>query len=398
MRKTKQAMQSNTRNLLIYFGILSILCVLLIEAASHIILKHNDQGANTESSSRHVFHPYRRHALNPQYNRAFDSSGNKIHSDDGFRSDTPFSKDKPDDVFRIIMLGGSTMYGIGATDVYPHTPTLNNDQTISHYLEAEINKYLAAKSSSKRVEIINAAVTAYTTFEHLVYFNEVLYEYSPDLLVFLDGHNDFYYYKQYNNWHHVKQGTPKLTYHFNKRSLWFTGISVARYFAQFSRFFMLVEKYMMRVWENANLDQFPQTAFPRTLAGDFPENVDAVLKETIFKTYIQFKALGELFNFDLIVFLQPQVVLENKALLSDADQHIQSLTLKYDTNTRRNEIRPYFPDLFRQYGLAFVDISEIASASYANEQLYTDYCHLTPKGSEAVATQMLPHLTRFLDN
>lgn len=393
-------MQSSTRNLVIYYFLLCLFLVFLLELGSYFVLKGNDQGVDTETSSRHVFHPYRTHALNINYSRSFDSGGKKLHSDDGFRSDTTFTKDKPENVYRIIMLGGSTLYGIGATGIYPSTPTLNNEQTISHYLDTKLKHHVSNSNigkDGKRIEVINAAVVAYTTFQHLVYFNEVLFEYDPDLVVFLDGHNDFYYYEQYNNWQNAKQGTPKLTYHFNERTFWFTGISVTRYLAQYSRFFMLLEKYMMRVWSNPPPEQYPQSAFARTVDSNFPGNIDDILSETIFKSYVQFQALGKLFDFETIVFLQPQVVLENSDLLSPEDKNIQTLTLQSDTNTQRSELRSYLPGQFEKYKLKFVDIAEIADKSYSNKQLYTDYCHLTAVGSEAVAERMFPHLLPFFD-
>lgn len=389
-------MRSKTRNLLIYYFFLAFFFVLLAEFSSHIVLKQSDQGANVTVSSRHVFHPFRAFSLNTQYNRDFDSGGQKIHSDDGFRSDTVINKDKPDDVYRIIMLGGSTLYGIGATGIYPSTPTLDNNQTVPHYLEKQIADYIIEQNIDKKVEVINAGVTAYTTFHHLVYFNEVLFEYSPDLLIFLDGHNDFYAYEQYNNWHRYTQGTPKLTHHFNERTFWFTGLSVARYFAQASNFFMLVEKYMMRVWKDPGITQYAQSAFPREHTAKFPDNVETILKESVFKSYVQFNALGKIFDFETIVFLQPQVVFEDESLLSETDKQIQAITLEHDFNKRRDEVRPHFAELFEKYEIKFVDIGEIATADYADDQLYTDYCHLTPKGSEVVASRMLPHITKIL--
>ena len=48
------------------------------------------------AGGRHLYHPFRSHQLNPGFVRAFDSHGVKLHSPDGFRSDVPIPKDKPD--------------------------------------------------------------------------------------------------------------------------------------------------------------------------------------------------------------------------------------------------------------------------------------------------------------
>jgi len=60
--------------------------------------------------------------------------------------------------------------------------------------------------------------------------------------------------------------------------------------------------------------------------------MDTVLDETIFKSYRQFQALCELYNFEMMVFLQPQIVFEDPNLLSELDNKIQKLTLKHDKN------------------------------------------------------------------
>ena len=62
---------------------------------------------------------------------------------------------------------------------------------------------LARESSGggRRIEVINAGVTGYQTFQHLVYLNEILWEYEPDWVIFLDGHNDFYSVRSdFNHW------------------------------------------------------------------------------------------------------------------------------------------------------------------------------------------------------
>lgn len=284
------------------------------------------------------------------------------------------------------MLGGSTLYGIGATKPYEPYPSLQNDETISYFLQNKLQSMLSESQQGLDVEVINAAVTAYTTFHHLVYFNEVLYEYDADLVVFLDGHNDFYYSEIYNNWQSYKLGTVRLVDHYNHRGLWFTAHTMVRFLASYSRFFFFLESYMHRGWKETNTPVFYQP--PNEHENEFPNTLDAVLDNSIFKSYSQFQALSKLYGFELMVFLQPQVVFEQSAVLSPGDLAIQKLTREYDTNNKREAIRAVLAEKFRRHNIQFHDIGEIAGAGTKGQQLYTDYCHLTPTGSELLAQKM----------
>ncbi len=375
--------------MLLYVTALLALAALALELGGAYILHAKDQGEDVRSGARHLYHPYRSHQLNPDYLREFDTHGAKVHSVDGFRSDTEYSIDKPADTIRIIMLGGSALYGIGATDPYPQVPTLRNDETISWHLEKMLRERLVAAAPGRRLEVINASAAAYTTWHHLVYINETLLDYRPDLLVFLDGHNDFYHYAPYNNWQDYRGGTEELTSHFDARDAWFTGLTLVRYLARFSNFFMALEKYLQADWPAVDGPRFAQSGRVRDPGPPFPANVDRILDESIFKSYVQIQALGKMFDFDLQVFLQPQLALEDTARLSAADRDLQRITAGIEINPRRAEIRPLFAAQFARHDIEFHDIAEIAAPEYADTQLYIDYCHLTPAGSQRVAARLL---------
>ena len=390
-------MRRETQFRLLFLGLLAIFAIVLLEFGAWWVLRWQDQGTDPVAGGRHLYHPYRSHQLNPTYVRPLDSHGLKLHSADGFRSDHPVAKDRTPGVLRIMMMGGSALYGIGAEFPYPRRPSLKNDETVPAVLEAKLNAALAAEGRSERVEIINAGVVAYTTFHHLVYFNETLYEYRPDLVLFLDGHNDFYHQEVYNAWQSYQGGTEQLTAHFDHRGLWFTMLTNVRFLAQYSRTFMVLEKYLQRDWPSVPGPRFAQFDEPRTVPSEFPANVSQILDESIFKAYRQLKTLGEMFDFELMVFLQPELQFEKPELLSDTDRELQALTARYEIYTRRGEIRPLFPEQFRRHGIAFADIAEIASDATRQTNLYLDYCHLSPEGSVVAAERMLPWVKPLVD-
>ena len=178
----------------------------LLELSAYFIIKYTRVTPSLNVNDQHLFSPYRGHELNPGYRTAGFARGREeesslLHSPDGFRTDELVPRDKGENTIRIIAMGASTLYGIGAGDPYPYHPALENDETITYLLERRLNEYLRQASSRTRVEVINAGVIAYQTFQHLLYLNERLLDYKPDLVVFLDGHNDFYIAKEdYNHW------------------------------------------------------------------------------------------------------------------------------------------------------------------------------------------------------
>ena len=69
---------------------------------------------------------------------------------------------------------------------------LPNDSTIDAFLERE----LGAQFPGTKIEVINAAITSTWTHHHLIYLNQRIIGYQPDMVLFLDGYNDFYFFNR----------------------------------------------------------------------------------------------------------------------------------------------------------------------------------------------------------
>jgi hypothetical protein len=139
------------------------------------------------------------------------------HNAQGFRRDTPVSRMKPAGTYRVFLMGGSTAYGTGG--LWPHIqnewPVLKNSQTIDAYLERILRDSLGGAP----VEVVNAAIVSTWTHQHLIYLNQTILGYSPDMVLFLDGFNDFYFFNDghdqfadynYGNPAQVIMGEPTL--------------------------------------------------------------------------------------------------------------------------------------------------------------------------------------------
>ena len=94
----------------------------------------------------------------------------------GFRG-AEFSEEKPSDTYRIFMVGGSTMFGAGAT---------SDETTIPGYLQ----HLLSEKDFEFYVEIINSGIQGADSNTELNLIEQKLVTLSPDLMIIYDGWND----------------------------------------------------------------------------------------------------------------------------------------------------------------------------------------------------------------
>ena len=94
----------------------------------------------------------------------------------GFRG-TEISKEKPENIYRIIMLGGSTLFGIPSTSDYT---------TIPGFLQ----KKFETTDSDFKVEVINAGSSGAYSKTETLYVKHKLLDFDPDLIIVYDGWND----------------------------------------------------------------------------------------------------------------------------------------------------------------------------------------------------------------
>lgn len=128
-------------------------------------------------------HPYLIYANAPNYHEV-----NNQHNSMGYRGEE-FEQPKPDGIYRIVTIGGSTTYGVGVTDdfrqSYPY----------------QLQEYLQA-NGFPQVEVINAGVPGYTSHESFINLQMRVLTLNPDLIIIYHGINDaharlVYPYSQY---------------------------------------------------------------------------------------------------------------------------------------------------------------------------------------------------------
>ncbi len=109
----------------------------------------------------------------------------------GFRDPRDISMEKPEDEYRIFLMGGSTAYGLGA--VGEAAPAMNFygipfRETISHQLELILNA--VSPIPGKKIRVYNTAVWGYAYQHHLMRYVTKLRRYRPDLVISFDGANE----------------------------------------------------------------------------------------------------------------------------------------------------------------------------------------------------------------
>lgn len=93
------------------------------------------------------------------------------------RTNQFFPKQKASYAYRIVVLGGSTVYG------FPYPPNV----TFPHFLEKRLSNLIP----SRKIEIINAGLPALNSFAVREFVSE-LTQYQPNLFLIYLGHDEFY--------------------------------------------------------------------------------------------------------------------------------------------------------------------------------------------------------------
>lgn len=96
----------------------------------------------------------------------------------GFRG-REIQRKKPKGTIRIAMLGGSAMWGTGAS---------SDEGTIS----AKLEKKVKAAYTSKTFEVINAGDSGYVTAQEFILLWGRVLDLDPDIVITFDGYNDMY--------------------------------------------------------------------------------------------------------------------------------------------------------------------------------------------------------------
>lgn len=364
----------------LFTSVLLLAFLALMEAGAHLYLKAV-RGYDGDHLVQYAFDPYKSILPTPNY---VDTRGIR-HNAVGFRRSAEVPVLKPEGTYRIFLMGGSTAYGLGG--LWPHIqdefPVLDNDATIDAYLE----RALAGRFPGVHIEVINAAITSTWTHHNLIYLNQRILRYDPDMILFLDGFNDFY---------HMDPAHDQFaSYAYGEQSATIMGDPTLKSLA-FQNFWWLYRK-------SALVHLVTREA--RKLGGLFrdrgsrrPLDVErsmAALQHvfprnamTMIDRYVRMvRDAGAI----PVEIHQPMLILErDRPGLTGIerelfDYNVSSYLPNYEQFMRR--ATPWVTDtlgrVVRAAGGHFMDATGIYAD--ATGQVFTDYCHLTPLGNELLA-------------
>lgn len=156
-----------------YFSVLLLLFPVIILILFELLLRGFGAGDNLDLFINHPNKNYKDYYLvNPLIGEKYFS---KFEATKG--SNDILLKKKPDNGYRIFVLGSSTMVG------FPYDRNLMSSRIL--------HKRLEDAYPDKHIEVVNTAITAINSITLRDYLNDII-KHEPDALLFYAGHNEYY--------------------------------------------------------------------------------------------------------------------------------------------------------------------------------------------------------------
>jgi hypothetical protein len=376
------------RKVFLFVALLLVVLAAGLEFGARLLLRYTG-GYDSEHLYQFAFDPYKNILPSPNY---VDTRGIR-HNSVGFRRSTEVAIAKPPGTYRIFLMGGSTAYGIGGLwpQIDDRYPVLKNSETIDAYLE----QVLGSALKGWKVEVINAAITSTWTHHNLIYLNQTILKYQPDMVLFLDGLNDYYYYDDGHD--------QFASYSYNLPSRAILG-EPTLYSLAYANGWWLFRKsalvhLLARGASNLSLLLSPRPRQP-------PIDVEWALAkhQRVFSAnaYKMEERCGLILQNEHVIpvfILQPMLILERDRKLTDVERQLFEFNVKsYLPNYEMfiahavKYVRMRETEMAARVGGAFIDLTGIFKEETA--QIYTDYAHLTPEGNRLaslfIAERILP--------
>ena len=366
---------------LLFGSVLLGLAAVVFEGAAQVYMR-TARGYTGGEFLQYEFDPYKNIGLARNW---VDGRGVVTHNAQGFREVEDVSREKPEGTFRVFPMGASTAYGLGG--LFTHLQTeyafLDNSETIDAYLEPMLEQALPYE----RVEVINAAVPSIWTHHHLINLNQTILGYDPDLILFLDGWNDHYFFDrshdQFASYSQGEQaqgimGPPTLSSLIRANGWWLFRKSAFVHVA-------------VRAAQDARTALFGGGGPAPIQVEQAVEDLQWVFERNALKMIERNALLLRHEGIPAIFMLQPVLILErhNLGLMPDIEQRLFDYMVGWQGNYEEFMLRvtPMIADRIeetvRPLGGRFLDLTVIHDGYQG--QVFTDYAHLTPEGNRILA-------------
>lgn len=169
---------------ILLLGATFVFCFLVLEVGARLYLCY---GASYTQQSKYLLygqcdvpslyspHPYLTYYGTPYYE---SPDGLNVHNSYGFRGpEVPILK--PEDVYRIVTIGGSTTYSVQVAD-------WRND------FARQLEKELQEKYPNTTIEVVNAGLSGWNSWESLIDLEFRILDLEPDMVIIRDNINDLH--------------------------------------------------------------------------------------------------------------------------------------------------------------------------------------------------------------
>lgn len=231
------------------------------------------------------FHPFKAYEAIPNATLFSGAKANSV----GFRGEE-IEKEKPDGVFRIFLLGGSTTF----------------DGGLQHHKRTEdfIKEELEILCPNQKIELMNCALPGYNSMQSLVLIASDLVDYSPDVIIFMHSVNDAT--MRLLNLERSDYSIPYQPYISPKKKFWESSVILSMLFAEFTnynnRWFWVGPKILEKLVYSEKYYQAIRAKMPPEIAKKHLDEGDTY---TFRRNMISIIGLGKVFGFDLLLCTAP---------------------------------------------------------------------------------------------
>jgi len=354
-----------------------ILAFVLVEGAARVH-QHYKMGDLTTYKPRHLVDFYRFYRVNPEY-RSATVRVNQA----GFRDDEEITTAKPGNVVRVVMMGGSTVWGENGLSQFGDVSSIDNRDTMAAHLETILNKRAADRHSKIHVQVINAGVVGYLLFQEEIYFSTGITDYKPDLVIAMDGHNDLDalqlgvpLYRHRNDGTFDREMNHPLAFDLYREALRY-GESKSIFVRKVSG---KVTEYLNQMAVNAMAGRF--TTPPAE--PEITRWLDAYAS-----TVRRFDAAAHIASTPILFTIQNEMAGEHFKPLTAEETVMHDKTYvnyRWLHTAMRDRLIAEMRTLQEQHGIWFSDVTDAFKDDRG--QAYIDYTHLSGHGAEVMAGRL----------
>jgi lysophospholipase L1-like esterase len=324
---------------------------------------------------RHLVDFYRFYRVNPDYR----STTVRVDRA-GFRNDEEITIEKPANVVRIVMMGGSTVWG---EDGPGPLGVIDNRDTMAAHLEAELNARAVARGSALRFQVINAGVVGYMLFQEETYFSTVIADFKADLVIAMDGHNDLDalqlglpLYRHRNDGAFDREMNQPLAFDVYREALRYSENKSLFVRKASSAFTGWLNKVALSAWES------------RFVTPPVEDKIQPWLAAYA-NTVRRFDASAAIAGTPILFTVQLEVAGERMKPLTPEEQVMHDTRWGYYRwlhTTMRDRLIEQMRAVRDQHGIWFEDVTD----TFKNEprQAYIDYTHLSGMGATTMAKRL----------